>query len=113
MLLTALSLFHVAGALLCRDQVNTIFDRDAIPARMQLRRYGLAVLAIVAATGLGFLNGILSTTTLSFNQWCICIGIAASIVVVEELLKLVLRRRSAGGPADLPSQPLPALPATA
>ena len=113
MLLTALSLFHVAGALLCRDQVNTIFDRDAIPGRMQLRRYGLALIAIVAATGLGLLNRILDTTTLTVNQWCICAGLAASIVIVEELIKLVLRRRSASGSAALPPQPLPTLPATA
>ena len=33
MLLTTLSLFHVAGALLSRDQQNTIFDRDAVPGR--------------------------------------------------------------------------------
>ena len=41
MLLTTLSLFHVAGALLCRDQLNTIFDRDAVPghhAAAALRR---------------------------------------------------------------------------
>ena len=113
MLLTTLSLFHVAGALLCRDQDNTIFDRDAIPGRMQLRRYGLAILAIVAATGLGLLNRILDTASLSFNQWCICAGLAASIVVVEELVKIVLRRRGEQGPAALPPQHLPAVPAPA
>ena len=32
MLLTTLSLFHVVAGLLSRDQVNTIFDRDAVPA---------------------------------------------------------------------------------
>ncbi len=31
MLLTTLSVFHVAGAILSRDQLNTIFDRDALP----------------------------------------------------------------------------------
>ena len=113
MLLTALSLFHVAGALLCRDQEKTIFDRDAIPGRLQLRRYGLAVVAIIAATGLGLLNRILDTTTLTFNQWCICAGLAASIVVVEELIKLVLRRRSAGGSAATPPPLRPSVPATA
>jgi len=113
MLLTTLSLFHVAGALLCRDQDNTIFDRDAIPGRMQLRRYGLAILAIVAATGLGLLNRILDTASLSFNQWCICAGLAASIVIVEELVKIVLRRRGEQGPAALPPQHLPAVPAPA
>jgi Ca2+-transporting ATPase len=112
MLLTALSLFHVAGALLCRDQEHTLFDRAAIPGRLQLRRYGLALLAIVAATGLAFFNRLLETTDLTFNQWSICAGLAASIVVVEELLKLVLRRR--GPPRSAPSPPpLPSVPTTA
>ena len=31
MLLTTLSLFHVVAGLLSRDQLNTIFDRDAVP----------------------------------------------------------------------------------
>ena len=35
---------------------------------------------------------IFDTTGLSFNQWCICIGIAASLLVVEETIKLFLRR---------------------
>jgi Ca2+-transporting ATPase len=113
MLLTALSLFHVCGALLCRDQEHTIFDRDAIPGRLQLRRYGLALVAIIGATGLAFLNRILDTTELTFNQWSICAAIAASIVVVEELIKLVLRRRGSTSAAAVPSQPLPALPTAA
>ena len=61
MLLTTLSLFHVAAALLCRDQQNTIFDRAAIPGVMQLRRYGLALLAIVLVTSLDVLQRIFGT----------------------------------------------------
>ena len=99
MLLTTLSLFHVAGALLCRDQLNTIFDRDAVPGVMQLRRYGVSLLAIVLVTSLDFLQRIFDTTGLTFTQWCICIGIAASIVVVEELIKLVIRLRAPSRPA--------------
>jgi Ca2+-transporting ATPase len=112
MLLTTLSLFHLAAALLCRDQTNTIFDRDAVPAVVQLRRYGIALLAIVAITGIGFLERIFGTTGLSFNQWCICVGLAASLVVVEEGIKLVLRRRGAGplapAPELRPATPVPA-----
>ena len=51
MLLTTLSLFHLAAGLLARDQVHTIFDRDAIPGSTQLRRYGLSLLAIVGYHG--------------------------------------------------------------
>lgn len=92
MLLTTLSVFHLFAAFLSRDQRNTIFDRDAIPGVAQLRRYGLAIVAIVAVTGIDFLARIMGTTALTFEQWCICIGIAASLVVVEELIKIVVRR---------------------
>jgi P-type Ca2+ transporter type 2C len=93
MLLTALSLSHVAAGLLARDQRNTIFNRAALPGPTQLRRYGIALLAIIVVTTIGFLQRIFGTVELSFSQWSICIGIAASLVLVEELIKLVLRQR--------------------
>jgi Ca2+-transporting ATPase len=93
MLLTTLSLFHLAGGLLVRDQRNTIFSKEAMPGSTQLRRYGLAVLLIIAVTGIDFLNRIVGTTELSFTRWWICIGLAASLVVVEEITKVVIRRR--------------------
>jgi Ca2+-transporting ATPase len=100
MLLTTLSLFHLVAGLLARDQVHTIFDRDAVPGPAQLRRYGLSLLAIVSITAIGFLQRVFSTTSLSFEQWWICIGLASSLVVVEELIKVFVRRRT--------REPLPA-----
>jgi Ca2+-transporting ATPase len=97
MLLTALSLSHLAVGLLARDQRNTIFDRAALPGPTQLRRYGIALLGIVAVTTIGILQRIFGTTELSFGQWSICVGIAASLVVVEELIKVVIRRRDRRG----------------
>jgi Ca2+-transporting ATPase len=94
MLLTTLSLFHLVGGLLSRDQVGTIFDRDAIPGIAQLRRYGFALLAILAVTLLEPLERIFGTTGLSLNQWLVCIGLALTLLVVEELIKAVLRRRA-------------------
>ncbi|MCA5894955.1 cation-translocating P-type ATPase [Isoptericola sp. NEAU-Y5] len=93
MLLTTLSLFHLVGALLSRDPHGTIFDRDALPGAVQLRRYGFALIAIVAVTGIDLLAQIFGTTSLSLRQWGVCVGIACSLVVVEELWKLVARRR--------------------
>jgi len=113
MLLTTLSLFHLAAALLCRDQLHTIFDRDAVPGVMQLRRYGISLLAIILITTLDFLQRIFGTTSLSFNQWCICVGIAASLVVVEELIKLVIRHRGSQAQAALPTPLAPAVPSAA
>ncbi len=94
MLLTTLSLFHVVAGLLSRDQVNTIFDRDAVPAAAQLRRYAVSLLAILAVTTIGILERIVGTGSLTGREWGICVAIAASLLVVEELIKLVLRNRS-------------------
>jgi Ca2+-transporting ATPase len=101
MLLTTLSLFHIAGGFLARDQRNTIFDRDALPGTTQLRRYGTALLAIILVTTIGFLQRIFGTVGLSFEQWWICIGIASTLVIVEELTKLVIRRRDRASRGDL------------
>jgi Ca2+-transporting ATPase len=93
MLVTALSLSHLAVGLLARDQHHTIFRRAAIPGTTQLRRYGIALAAIILVTTLGLLQRIFHTTELSFAQWSICIGIALVLVAVEELIKLVIRQR--------------------
>jgi Ca2+-transporting ATPase len=95
MLLTTLSLFHVVAGYMARDPLGTVFDRDALPGATQLRRYGIALAAIVLVTMLGFLQRIFSTVELGFNQWAICVGIALSLLVVEELIKLFLRRGTA------------------
>jgi Ca2+-transporting ATPase len=94
MLLTTLSLFHLAAGLLARDQLNTIFRRDALPGSTQLRRYGLALALIILVTEIGFLQRLFSTVDLTLQQWGICVGIALALVVVEELIKVFLRRRT-------------------
>jgi Ca2+-transporting ATPase len=105
MLLTTLSLYHLVAGIMARDQRGTIFDRSAIPGPLQLRRYGLALLAIVAVTTIGFLQRIADTTELRFPMWCVCIALAAALLVVEELIKLVLRRREPDEPEVEPEMP--------
>jgi Ca2+-transporting ATPase len=98
MLLTTLSLFHLAAGLLARDQVRTIFSRAALPGPTQLRRYGLALLVIILVTEIGFLQRVFSTVELTLAQWGICTGLALCLVVVEELIKVVVRRRMHDAP---------------
>ena len=76
MLLTTLSVFHVVAGLMARDQLHTIFDRDALPGVAQLRRYGISVLAIVAITTIDIFQRIFGTTELTGDQWAICLGLA-------------------------------------
>jgi Ca2+-transporting ATPase len=105
MLLTTLSLFHLVGGVLVRDQYGTIFTKEAIPGSTQLHRYGIALLAIVAVTTIGFLQRIADTTELKFAEWAICVGLAASLVLVEELIKFFIRRRDKAATITLPVVP--------
>jgi Ca2+-transporting ATPase len=113
MLLSTLSLFHVGAGLLARDQRGSIFSREAIPGATQLRRYGVALLAIVAVTGIDLLERIFDTTGLTVDQWLVCLAIALSLVVLEELIKLVLRRRGRRAGVSAPSPAGPVTVATA
>jgi Ca2+-transporting ATPase len=99
MLLTTLSLFHVVAGLLSRDQRSTIFNRDSIPGAAQLRRYGVSLVAIVAITAFDILERIFDTTGLTFDQWLICTGLALTLLVVEEVVKVFVRRRQPSVPA--------------
>ena len=101
MLLSTLSLYHIAAGLLARDQVNTIFRRDFVPGAAQLRRYGLALAATILVTEIGFLQRIFSMVDLTLGQWGICLGIALTLVVVEELIKVFLRRQRRGDGATV------------
>ena len=104
MLLATLSLYHLAAGLLARDQVNTIFRRDFVPGATQLRRYGFALAAMILVTEIGFLQRIFSMVDLTLAQWGICAGIALSLVVVEELIKVFLRRKARAAALAVPQQ---------
>jgi Ca2+-transporting ATPase len=93
MLLTTLSLYHLAAGVLARDQIGTIFDRDFVPGATQLRRYAVSFIAIVLVTSLDILQRIFDTTSLDLSAWSICVGLALALVVVEEIVKWVLRHR--------------------
>jgi Ca2+-transporting ATPase len=108
MLLTTLSLFHLVAGYMARDPESTVLDRAGLPGATQLKRYGLALLAIILVTALELLQRIFTTVNLGFNQWAICVGIALSLLVVEELIKLSLRGKAAA-PEKVPAQPATAV----
>jgi Ca2+-transporting ATPase len=94
--LTTYSLYNVFVALSDRSETDTAFNRDIFHDRQQLILYGVALLLIFLATELGFLQRILGTTSLSVNQWLLCIAMAASVLIVDEVIKFFMRRRRSG-----------------
>jgi Ca2+-transporting ATPase len=62
-----------------------------------------AVLALqVGVTHVGFLQDLFDTTSISGTQWLVCIAVAASVIVVEEARKFIVRRVIANHQGDLP-----------
>jgi Ca2+-transporting ATPase len=64
---------------------------------MQL--YGLALLLTFLATELGFLQRILGTTSLTLEQWLLCLALALALLFVDEVIKFFMRRSRPQAPA--------------
>jgi Ca2+-transporting ATPase len=90
---TAFSLYNVFVGLSCRDETQSAFNREILSDRRQVGLYGLAVGLTFLATELGFLQRILGTQGLTGDQWLLCIAVALSVLVVDEVIKIFLRRR--------------------
>ena len=89
----AFALLSVAMGLSARSETSTAFNRDILSDRNQLILYGMALLFTFLPTVLDFLQRLLGTTSLSGNQWLTCIGYALALLLVDEVIKVFLRRR--------------------
>ena len=96
---TVFSLFNVAAGLTNRDERRSALSRDLLADRRQVGLYGLALLLTVLATELPVLQRVLGTAPLSGDLWLLCGVVALSLLVVDEAVKLVLRRRAGPAPA--------------
>jgi Ca2+-transporting ATPase len=100
------SLFSIVIGLSCRSETGSAFNRDIFSDRSQLMLYGLALLLTFLPTELGFMQRILGTASLTGNQWLICIVFAIALLLVDEVVKIFMRRRRHA------AQPAPALAAS-
>ncbi len=87
------SLFNIMIGLNAGDEFKSLFNSSILSDRRQLMLYGMAFLFTFLGTELGFLQRILGTTSLTRDQWLICIAVSLTVVVADELIKFFLRRR--------------------
>ena len=97
------SLFNVVIALSCRSEFNSAFNREILSDRHQLMLYGLALLLTFLPTELGFTQRSLGLTGLSLDNWLICIGFAIVLLLVDEVVKIFLRRRHSAAAQKSPA----------
>jgi Ca2+-transporting ATPase len=97
MALTVFSLFSISIGLCARNEIQSVLNRNILSDRTQVELYGLALLLIFLATELNFLQRILGTTHLSGKEWFICFGTAFILLLIDETIKLFIRKRSKSG----------------
>jgi P-type Ca2+ transporter type 2C len=88
----AFALLSVAMGLSARSETSTAFNRDVIHDRTQVLLYGMALVITLLATELGFFQRFLGTVSLSRDQWLTCIVVAIIWLLIDEVIKLFMRR---------------------
>jgi Ca2+-transporting ATPase len=99
--MTTLALMHIVAALEAREPTGTIFSRYTIANRRFVYLIGVALLATLLVTELGFLQRIFDTTSLTSSQWGVCLLGPIIYVAVVELGKLIDRRAGQRQPVPL------------
>ena len=92
----AFALLSMAAGLSARSETQSAFNRDILSNRHQLMLYGVAILFTFLPTVLGFLQNLLGLTTLDGAHWLMALAAAFALLLVDEVVKIFLRRAEAG-----------------
>jgi Ca2+-transporting ATPase len=87
------SLYNIFIGLSARSEFDSALNTEILHDRRQLMLYGLAFLFTFLGTELGFLQRILGTTGLTVEQWLLCLVVALTVLIADEIVKVFLRRR--------------------
>ena len=79
-----------------RSETGTAFNRDVLSDRNQLLLYGIALLLTILPTKLDFLQDFLGLTDLTGEQWLQILAAAIGLLLIDEVIKFFLRRRTEG-----------------
>jgi Ca2+-transporting ATPase len=105
---TVFSLFRLFSSLETADPDESLLTGSIFSNRPLLLGTGLSVLTIILAVNLEFFQGFLGTTSLTDQQWAVCLVIPLSLIVIEEVRKLLRIRIGEEPVAASPVAPAPA-----
>jgi Ca2+-transporting ATPase len=92
--LVTFSLMNVLYSFTVRYETRSVFSLETFADRTFLLATGISLAAIVVGAQAGLFQRILETESLDFDQWLLCLGFAATILVVSEIRKALLRREA-------------------
>ena len=92
MAFNAFVLFQFFNILNVRSDRHTVFRRLTFTNDKLWIALGAVLVLQVGVTHVGFMQSLFDTTSISFAQWLVCIGVASSVLWLEEIRKFVIRR---------------------
>jgi Ca2+-transporting ATPase len=94
MAFTTFVLMQLVNVMNVRSETGSVFRRDTLRnGKLWLAVLIVAVLQVLA-TSWGPLQSVFDTTQLDLEQWLVCLAVASSVLVVDEVRKLGLRLRA-------------------
>jgi Ca2+-transporting ATPase len=85
-------LFQFFNILNVRSESRTVFTKLTFTNKYLWWSLAVVLLLQVAVTHVGFMQSLFNTQSISFNQWMICVAVASSVLWVEEIRKVIVRR---------------------
>jgi Ca2+-transporting ATPase len=89
-------LFQFFNIFNARSDTLSVFRRETFTNGIMWIALGAVLVLQVGVTHVGFLQDLFDTTSISGVQWLVCIAVASSIIVVEEIRKAFVRRATRG-----------------
>ena len=95
MAFTTFVLFQVFNVLSVRSEDRSVFNADTLRNARLWAAMALVVALQISAVYVGAMQSLFTLVRLNPGDWLVAVGVASTVLVVEELLKLVNRRRPA------------------
>ncbi|MFM8649511.1 MAG: cation transporting ATPase C-terminal domain-containing protein, partial [Actinomycetota bacterium] len=87
-------LFQFFNILNARNDRNSVFRRQTFTNPQLWMALGAVSVLQIGVTHVGFMQQLFDTTSISGVQWLISVAVASSVLWLEEIRKVVVRRRS-------------------
>jgi len=91
MSLTVFAYAHVAAALNLRYPDKSVFRRETLSNCKLWFSFLWAIVGMILITESGLLKDIFKTTSLTLEQWALCLGVAVIVLIAAEIIKPLLR----------------------
>jgi Ca2+-transporting ATPase len=85
-------LFQFFNILNVRSESRTVFSKLTFTNKYLWWSLAVVLLLQVAVTHVGFMQSLFNTTSITPGQWMVCVAVASSVLWVEEIRKVIVRR---------------------